>query len=74
MTVEFWSCLKKAVYEAHGAMGDTIAVAVAIPESIKEITAANERGLKRARPQTPWPEVQPLLNLVPNPTQNPPIP
>ena len=34
-------------------------------------TATKERILNLGIPQTPWPEVHPLPNLVPNPTKSP---
>jgi hypothetical protein len=34
-------------------------------------TATNDLMLSLAIPQSPWPLVQPLLNLVPNPTNSP---
>jgi hypothetical protein len=35
------------------------------------IVAASERGERRAKPHTPWPEVQPEPIFVPKPTNNP---
>lgn len=34
-------------------------------------TATIDLILNLGRPQSPWPLVHPLLNLVPNPTSNP---
>ena len=39
---------------------------------MKVAVAANERGDRRARPQTPCPLVQPLARRVPKPTRRPP--
>ena len=39
---------------------------------MKIAVAAIERGDNRAMPQTPCPDVQPLLNRVPKPTKSPP--
>ena len=49
------------------------ATAVAIPDAMNEPTATRERGEKRASPQTPCPDVQPLPRLVPKPTRAPAI-
>ena len=64
---------KNAVEAAHGVFGDDIKVVVRMPETKNVITEANDRGLNRANPHTPCPDVQPFPNLVPSPTQNPPI-
>ena len=45
--------------------------AVITPVIIKHVTATIERIDNLGRPQTPWPLVQPLPSLVPNPTRNP---
>lgn len=43
-------------------------VAIPIAANKNTPTATNERILKRANPQSPCPLVQPLPNLLPNPT------
>lgn len=48
---------------------DDKAVAVSAAVVIKVQTLIKERRLNRDNPQTPWPEVQPLPNLVPKPTR-----
>ena len=45
--------------------------AVSNPIPMKQLTATIDLGANRGNPQTPWPLVQPLPILVPNPTQNP---
>ena len=40
--------------------------------AMKAPVAPADRGERRARPQTPWPLVQPLLTVVPKPTSKPP--
>jgi hypothetical protein len=40
--------------------------------AMKIAVAAIERGDNRAIPQTPCPDVQPLLSRVPKPTKSPP--
>lgn len=42
------------------------------PLSMKVSVATSDRGDNRARPQTPWPLVQPLPWDVPQPTSKPP--
>ena len=42
---------------------------VAKPLAMKRNVAATERGERRAKPQTPWPEVQPLPIRLPKPTK-----
>ena len=45
---------------------------VAKPAAMNVRVATSERGDRRARPQTPWPLVQPLARRVPKPTRRPP--
>lgn len=42
-----------------------------MPQAMKVTVAAKERGERRAKPHTPWPEVQPEPSLVPKPTSSP---
>jgi hypothetical protein len=42
-----------------------------IAATTKTPVATIERGDNRAMPQMPWPDVQPLLSLVPKPTKRP---
>ena len=44
-----------------------------IATAMNVTVAAIERGERRAIPQMPWPEVQPLPSRVPNPTSRPAI-
>lgn len=44
---------------------------VTIAAARKVRVATSERGESRARPQTPWPLVQPLPSPVPSPTSRP---
>ena len=46
--------------------------AVPIANTIKVMTATREENEREERPQIPWPEVQPLDSLEPNPTKIPP--
>src|SRR5690606_27878954 len=46
---------------------------VSAPVSMKVAVATMERGESRARPQTPWPLVQPLPRRAPKPTSRPPM-
>jgi hypothetical protein len=46
-------------------------VVVTMADAIKVMTATKLRMLLRAKPQMPWPDVQPLPNLVPMPTKSP---
>jgi hypothetical protein len=56
---------------ARRAPMEPTAVAVAMPADMNDRTAVSERSEKRDRPDTPWPDVQPLPSLVPNPTRAP---
>ena len=59
--------------DAQGVLGDEMKVAERIPEIKNDNTETNDLGLNRPSPHTPWPDVHPLPNLVPIPTQNPAI-
>ena len=48
-----------------------VTATTAMAAAMKIKVATIERGDSRAMPQTPWPDVQPLLNLVPKPTSKP---
>ena len=43
----------------------------AAPAAMNVRVAASERGERRARPQMPWPEVQPFPMRLPKPTSRP---
>jgi hypothetical protein len=45
---------------------------VRVVEAMKVIVAARDRRDRRAKPQTPWPEVQPDPKVTPTPTSSPP--
>mmetsp|Transcript_109396 Transcript_109396/g.315067 ORF Transcript_109396/g.315067 Transcript_109396/m.315067 type:complete len:258 (+) Transcript_109396:267-1040(+) len=72
------SCHSGASACVTGSGGKSLAVPRSVPTktaaAMKVGTATHERGLRRARPVSPCPDVQPLAMAVPKPTSKPPPP
>ena len=57
----------------HGGDSACLVATVTIATATKVAVARRDRGERFARPQTPWPLVQPLARRVPKPTSTPAV-